>query len=101
MWWARCAARSFAHPTDQSCGVLLSPVLEIREHGGEVGDIDIAAADVAQIVVVRAFLDVADAVFRHDGAVAIAEAVHRGGANAAARVAAGDDDGVDALLVEI
>ena len=30
--------------------VLLPPVLEIREHGGKVGDIDITAADVAQIV---------------------------------------------------
>src|SRR3954468_4522834 len=83
------------------CGVLPAPILEVRKHGGELGDIHIAAADVAQIVAVRLFLDVADAVFWNDGAVAIAETVDRAGADTAARVAAGHDDGVDALLVEI
>ena len=50
-----------------------SAILQVGQHCGEVGDIDVAAADVAQVVAVRLFLDVADAVFGNDRPVAIAE----------------------------
>src|SRR5262249_43537307 len=82
-------------------GVRLAPLLEIGEHRGEVGDVDIAPRDVAQVVAVRLLLDVADAVLGNDRAIAMAEAVDGSGTDAAAGIAAGDDDGVDALLVEV
>jgi hypothetical protein len=73
----------------------------LADHGGEVGDVDIAASDVAEVILMRPLLDVTDAILRHDRAVTIAEAVDGCGPNAAARVAAGDDHRVDALLGEV
>src|SRR5437667_10097 len=49
----------------------------------------------------RLLLDIADAVLRHQRAVAQAEAVERGAADAARGVAAGHDHGVDPLLGEV
>jgi len=53
------------------------------------------------MVAVRLLLDVADAILRNYGAEAVAEAINRGGADAARGVAGRDDDGVDALLHEV
>src|SRR5215208_4685169 len=83
--------------------VLLAPFVEEREAGREVDDIDVAPAEVAQVVAVRLLLDVADAILRDDGPETIAEAVDRGRPYAARGVAAGDgdDDGIDPLLDEV
>src|SRR5215217_8715711 len=81
--------------------VLLAPFVEEREAGREVDDVDVAPAEVAQVVAVRLLLDVADAILGDDGPETIAEAVDRGCPYAAGRVAAGDDDGVDPLLDEV
>src|SRR3954470_13315583 len=81
--------------------VLLAPFLQEGEAGREVDNIDVAPAEVAQVVAVRLLLDVADAILRHDGPETIAEAVDRGCPYAARGVAAGDDDGIDPLLDEV
>src|SRR5262245_8399058 len=81
--------------------VAFGPALQVVEAEGEVDHVDIAPTDVAQIVAMRAFLDVAHAIFRHQRAEAMAETVERAAADAARRVAAGDDHGVDPLLQEV
>ena len=78
--------------------VLLAPFLEVGKARREIHHIDVAPAEISEIVPVRLLLDVADAILRNDGAEAVAEAINRGGADAARGVAARDDDGVDALL---
>jgi hypothetical protein len=50
---------------------------------------------------VRLLLNVADAILRHDGSEAMAEAVDRGGADAAGCIAASDNDGINTFLDEI
>src|SRR3954451_4321182 len=81
--------------------VLLAPFVEEREAGREVNDIDVAPAEVAQVVAGRLLLDVADAMLGDDGPETIAAAVDRGCLYAARRVAAGHDDAIDPLLDEI
>ena len=49
-------------PDARSGGVLSVPVLQIGQNGLEIGDVDIAAAEIAEIVAMRLFLDIADAV---------------------------------------
>src|SRR5258708_23288699 len=88
-------------PMSPSHAVAPRPTFEIVGAEGEIDHIDIAPADVAQVVAMRLLLDVADAVFRHERAIAQAEAVEGGAANAARCVAARHDHGVDPLLGEI
>src|SRR4051812_49463653 len=78
--------------------VLLAPFVQEGEAGREVDDIDVAPAEVAQVVAVRLLLDVADAILRDDGPETIAEAVDGGCPYAARGGAASYDYGVDPLL---
>src|SRR5262249_12751857 len=81
--------------------VAFAPALQVVDAEGKVDHVDIAPADVAQIVAMRPFLDVTHAVLRDQRAEAVAETVERAAADAARRVAAGDDHGVDPLLEEV
>ena len=81
--------------------VLLAPFLKVGKARREIHHIDVAPAEISEMVAVRLLLDVADAILRNYGAEAVAEAINRGGADAARGVAGRDDDGVDALLHEV
>ena len=80
--------------------ILLPPPLDIFNHRIRIRNIRVAPPHVAQVIPVRAFFVVADAVFGDDGAEAVGEAVDHRGADAAAGDAAGHDDRVDPLLGE-
>ena len=84
-----------------SGGVAAAPVLDVLDALVRVGDVGVAPRHVAEVVPVRPFVMVAHAVFGDDGAESVAETVVHGGADAAARHAAGDDDGVHPLLDEV
>src|SRR5260370_31398037 len=88
-------------PISPSHAVATPPTFEIVGAEGEVDNVDIASADVAQVVAMRLLLDVADTVFRHQRTIAQAEAVERGATDAARRVAARHDHRVDPLLGEV
>src|SRR5512145_685779 len=74
-----------------SLGVPARQRLQIGDNVGAGNDIDVAAADIAQVFAVRPLLDIAHAVFRNDGAISMLEAVNRRGADASARVASGEN----------
>jgi hypothetical protein len=59
--------------------VLLAPFLEGGKADCEIDHIDVAPAEISEIVPVRLLLDVADAILRNDGADAVAEAINRSG----------------------
>src|SRR5438094_5665665 len=84
-----------------SHAIATRPTLKIGSAEGEIDDVDIAPADVAQVVAMRLLLDVADAILGHEGPVAQAKAVERGAADAARGVAARHDHCVDPLLGEV
>src|SRR4051794_18636549 len=81
--------------------VLLSPFLQVDEASREVDHIDVAPAEVAQIISVRLLLDIADAILRDDRSKAVAEAIDRGGSDAAGRIAACYDYGIHPLLDKV
>src|SRR5882757_2462973 len=85
-------------PISVSSGsVAATDLLDVGERLVQGDDVGIAAADVAQIVVVRPLLDVADAILGHGDPKTVGERVDHRGADAAAGVAAGHDHGVDPL----
>src|SRR6516164_6978672 len=88
-------------PMPPSLAVATRPALEIVGAERTVDHVYVAPAYVAQVVAMRLLLDVADAVLRHERAIAQAETVERGAADTARGVAAGHDHGVDPLLGEV
>ena len=69
-----CAGFAAERTSRERCllaAVALRPALQIVGAEGEIDHVDIAPADVAQVVAVRLLLDVADAILRHQGAVAL------------------------------
>src|SRR6478735_4112549 len=81
--------------------VPMRPLFDVGDTGLKICDVSIPAAYIAQIVVVRAFIQIADTIFRNHGAIAMAEAVNGGCADAAAGIASSDDDRIDPLLGEV
>src|ERR1700758_779417 len=63
-------------------GVRFPPFFEVGQHRSQIRHIDIAAPNVAQVVAMRLFLDVPDAIFGNYRPIAIAEAIDGGGADA-------------------
>jgi hypothetical protein len=58
------------------CGALICRVFDIRNHVVGVRHVSVSPADIAQIVTVRSFFDIAYAVFRNDRAEAPLETVN-------------------------